>query len=150
MEFGWLAVSLLMLMLMLVRVNGTNSSHYQTPIKHSASQCTQSKSNMTTLFKMKSEFFWLAALLRADSDRKLPNSLLPVAVNPKQSHKLKKFSSSLISKIMKHTRVFASVDCRHNWLALGALWSVWLEFGSGYCWSRWFTLALTLASASKL
>ncbi len=57
-------------------------------------QCTQSKSNMTTVS------------------------------NSKQRHKLKKFSCSLTSKIILWTPEFTSIDCRHIRLALGALWSV--------------------------
>ncbi len=75
---------------------------FSTKLQLNAPQWAQSKSNMTTVYLDKfdrllydfrsqttAEFLKFVALVRVNSDRKLLNSLLPVATNPKEIHKWK-------------------------------------------------------------
>ncbi len=64
-----------------------------------------------------------------------------------QSHKFKKCSRSLTSKIILLTFKFVSIDCCHTELALDSLWSVKPEFDSGKCGMHGLALALALALA---
>ncbi len=83
------------------------------------------------------------------SYRKPSDLSLPVVGNPNRSHTLKDFSHSLSSKIILQKPKFPSVDYHHIWLALGALWHVWLKFCFGHCWGHWFALVLALAAKQR-
>ncbi len=92
-----------------------HSVHLQTCRHVSAFISAGAHSRVISEVKLQLNFFYLWFWLMLTA---LTNSLLPVTTNLNQSHKFKKFSRSLTSKITLWTLKFVTTDCRHIRLAL--------------------------------